>query len=490
MLTSLDHAHACLAWLAGRDAVAVESALADPAHPTFAHAEALGDAADSADEAVRAAGLMALFGGLVEPLNDGFTPAGRAGYARWFARICWRVGIRDARIRDRLATFGITDEAALHARYQAARYQPPTFLNRPPASAHKVVVLSRVTIGADLLLTTVVLQRLRVAYPTAELVVLGDGKLQALIGGYAGVRVRPLAYGRRGPLGERLASWLALVDAVEAEAPDLVIAPDSRLDQLGILPVITDPTRYLLWENLLPDHAAQSLARALDGFLAARFHQPAQPPIEPRTWLDQPTMAMHQRLRSAFGPAPLCAVKLDHGGNPAKALPRAAEVALLNRLRAQGWRVLLDRGFGAAELANSDALLAELGWPTIDLDDSGQGLGLAIAACAPGSLAQAEVIRFHGSIGGWAAACLACGLALSYDSVGHHLAAGLGVPVITAFTGHADARFATAWKPHGPGAVTVIEIPTATKHDPAQWARLLSAIPLAAIPLAPSADVR
>ncbi len=491
MLTSLDHANACLAWLAGRNAVAVEGALADPAHPTYAHAEALGDAADSADEAVRAAGLSALFGGLVEPLNDGFTPAGRAGYARWFTRICWRVGIRDERIRARLATFSITDEAALHARYQTARHQPsqhqPTTL---PAKAQKVVVLSRVTIGADLLLTTVVLQRLRVAYPKAELVVLGDGKLQALIGGYAGVRVRPLAYGRRGPLRERLASWLALVEAVEAEAPDLVIAPDSRLDQLGILPVIADPNRYLLWENLLPDHAAQSLARALDGFLAARFLQPAQPPIEPRTWLDQPTMAMHQRLRSAFGPAPLCAVKLDHGGNPAKALPRAAEVALLNRLRVQGWRVLLDRGFGAAELGNSDALLAELGWQTIDLDDSGQGLGLAIAGCAPGSLAQAAVIRFHGSIGGWAAACLACDLALSYDSVGHHLAAGLGVPVITAFTGHVDARFAIAWKPHGPGAVTVIEISTATKHDPAQWARLLAAIPVAAIPLAPSANVR
>ena len=468
------HAAACISWLADRDATAVERELADLRHPTFAHIDALADAADSADEAERGAGITALFAGLVEPLNDGFTPAGRAGYARWFAHLCWRIGARDDRIRQRLAQLGVTDETALHARFQAARLTPPV----PPKTASRVVILSRVTIGADLLLTTVALQRLRMAYPQAELVVLGDAKLQALIGGFANVRVRPLAYGRRGPLRERLASWLALVDAVDAEAPDLVFAPDSRLDQLGILPVITDASRYLLWENIIPVGAQVSLARALDRFLAERLQQ-STTPCEPRTVLDAATHATHLRLAAAFGAAPIAAVKLDHGGNPAKSLPRAAEVLLLTHLRAQGWRVLLDRGFGATELASSDELLNEVGWVPIDLDDSTHQLGQAVDSVMPGALAEAEVIRFHGSIGGWAAACAACGLAISYDSVGHHLAAGLGIPVITAFTGHADARFAVAWKPHGPGAVTLIEIPTALKSDPVQWKRLLAAIPAA-----------
>ena len=469
--TPADHAAACLAWLAGRSVAEIDAALSDLAHPTYVHADALGDAADGGDPS----GIGALFGGLVEPLNDGFTPAGRAGYARWFAHICWRVGTRDERIAAQLAKFGISEEAALHARYQAARSQPAT----PPRTARKVVVLSRVTIGADLLLTTVALQRLRRAYPEAELVVLGDGKLQALIGGFPGVRVRAVAYGRRGTLRERLASWLAVVEAVAAEAPELVFAPDSRLDQLGILPVVADPAHYLLWENVLPDGQALSLARALDGFLAARFAQPATPPVEPRTQLDASTILINERLAAALDTTkPLAAVKLDHGGNPAKALPRAAEVAVLRRLRELGWRVLLDRGFGATELANSDALLTDAGWTVVDLDDSGQGFGLAINELAPGSLASAPVVRFHGSIGGWAAACATCRLAVSYDSVGHHLAAGLGVPVVTAFTGHADARFAVAWKPHGPGVVTLVEIPTAAKDNPAQWQRLLAALPV------------
>ena len=467
-----DHATACLTWLQGRSAAAIEAALADPAHPTYAHVEALAETADSADETLRAAGLSALFGGLVEPLNDGFTPAGRAGYARWFAHACWLVGTRAPRIAAQLAAFGIADEAALHARYQAARHAPAA----APRTARTICILSRVTIGADLLLTTVALQRLRQAYPDAELVVLGDGKLQALIGGFPGVRVRAIAYGRRGPLRERLASWLTVVEALAAEAADLVVAPDSRLDQLGILPVGLDAARYHLWENVLPDGVAQSLARALDANLAAWLGLDPTP-VEPRTALDAPTLAQHRRLSAALGQRPIAAVKLDHGGNPAKALPRAAEVAALRHMRAHGWRILLDRGFGAAELANSDALLADIGWTAVDVDDSTHGLGLPLAELAPGALAAADVIRFHGSIGGWAAACACCGVTLSYDSVGHHLAAGLGVPVVTAFTGHHDPRFAVAWKPHGPGAVTLVEIATAHKDEPQQWQRLLAALP-------------
>lgn len=473
MSNAAEHAQAIVSWLGDKTLADTERGLADAAQvgPLLDHADALADAADHDDEAQRNAGLKALFAGLVEPLNDGFTPAGRAVYARMFPRIVWRVAEREPRLRERLAAHGIAGESALLARYHGVRRGAGAL----PASVKRIAVLSRVTIGADILLASVALQRLRQRWPDAELVLLGDGKLAGLFGGLPGVRVRPLAYGRRGPLRERLASWLALDDALDAEKPDLVMAPDSRLDQLGALPTRAP---YVLWENTQPEGApVRSLADLLDQALAKRLGVEDRVRCVPRLGFDGATASAASKLGAALGPAPIVAVKLDHGGNPAKSLPRHAEVVLLRHLRAKGWRILLDRGFGAEELANSDALLRSLGWGCVDLDDSGKGLGIDVNTLERGALASAPVLRFHGSIAGWAGGVAACKLALSYDSVGHHLAAALGVPVVVAFTGYAGASFPVAWQPRGPGQVRLVTIPTALKHGPAQWQRVVDALP-------------
>jgi ADP-heptose:LPS heptosyltransferase len=210
--------------------------------------------------------------------------------------------------------------------------------------------------------------------------------------------------------------------------------------------------------------------------LCRRLGLPDQPPALPQLGLSRATGELRERLRAALGGRPLVAVKLDHGGNPAKALPRAGELAALRRLRELGWRVLLDRGFGTTELANSDELLQALGWQAVDIDEGGV-LGPPPGELAPGALAQAAVVRFHGSISGWAAGCSCASLALSYDSVGHHLAAALGVPVVAAFTGFSDPAFPVAWQPRGRAPITVVAISTADKDRPHAWQELLAALP-------------
>ncbi len=482
MTTPAEHATAIIAWVGGRDAAAIDAELADPAHPICAAIAAIADAADSDDESLRSAGLTALFAGVVEPLNDSFTPAGRAAYARLFARACWRVISRRPEMLAALAGLGVDSLAALEARYRRVRAGADPL----PASVRRIVVLSRVTVGADVLLTTVAIQRLHQRWPAAELVLLGDPKLAALLGGGAGsgsgaaafppIRVKPISYRRRGGFGERLASWLPLLAAVAEEQPDLVVGPDSRLDQLGLLPVVADPARYLLWENTQPEAAqAQSLAELCDRAFARRLGLPGSPACLPRAALDAGMRALAERFRAAFAGKPVLAVKLDHGGNPAKALPRAGEVAVLSAARAAGWHILIDRGFGDAELANSDALMQALAWSPLDLDEDAR-IGRDPRLLAAGELSAAPVVRFHGSIAGWAAALSACPRALSYDSVGHHLAAALGVPVAVAFTGHADHAFVLGWQPRGSAEVALVEIPTAEKQQPAWWERVNAAI--------------
>ena len=202
--------------------------------------------------------------------------------------------------------------------------------------------------------------------------------------------------------------------------------------------------------------------------------------LRPRLALDQATRTVATRWRGLLGGGllaggPWLAVKLDHGGNPAKALPREREIDLLRAARSAGWRILIDRGFGPDELAGSDRLLHELGWTVLDVDDSGDpAKGAAIHGLT--SVGEAPVVRFHGSIAGWAAALTACRRAFSYDSVGHHLAAALGVPVVVAFTGHSDPAFPIAWQPRGNGAVELVVIPTAEKHREAHTAQVIAAI--------------
>ena len=471
------HVASLLAALAGHDGDAVRRRLADPA--VLAHLDALTDAADSADEPLRSAGLKALFAGLVEPLNDSFRPAGRTLYAELFPRVVWRSASRIPVLAEALAAAGIARCEQLLERYQQVRQGSagtPGSATLPTAPPDAIALLSRVTIGADILLASVALQRLRDRFPNARLHLIGDGKLQGLLGGMPGVVVEAVPYPRRGPLHERLAVWLAVRAAISRCGAQLVVAPDSRLDQLGILPVI-EAERYLLWENLQTGSKPGSLAVLLDRWLASRLALPVEPARLPRLALDAPTAELSQRLGLALGRGPWAAVKFDHGGNAAKALPRAAELAILGRLQAQGWRVLLDRGFGAPELANSDALLVQWGQDVTDIDETGTGLGEPFTQASPGAWAGASVVRFHGSIAGWAALVCQCRLALSYDSVGHHLAAAAAVPVVVAFTGYADPAFPVAWQPLGAAPVTVISLTEDEKGRREGWQRVLEVIP-------------
>ncbi len=302
MPTPAAHAADILAWYGNRPlaAIAPDIAALTDGHPVLAAADALADAADSDDEAVRGAGLAALFGGLVEPLNDGFTPAGRAVYSRIFGRIVWRVAARQPQLQAALVRMGIASEAQLVARHRRLR----TAATVPPEPVRTVVVLSRVTIGADILITSITVQAARRRWPGARVVLLGDGKLADLFGGLDGVAVRPLSYARRGPLRERIAAWLTVAAAVAEEAADTVLAPDSRLDQLGLLPVCEE-SRYLLWENLQPEDApVRSLADLHGAWLMCRLGL-AGPAPQPTVWLapgparQRATMAAAVPRRSA-----------------------------------------------------------------------------------------------------------------------------------------------------------------------------------------------
>lgn len=415
------------------------------------------------------AGTVSLFRDVVERLNDSFAPESCAAYDRVFAQVIefYRRLPAGRELDARLRQFGLPDEAALLAR--KARLANPRL---PGIGAiRKVVVLSRVTIGADVAVTSVLLAGARQRYPQAEIVVLGSAKLRELFGGEARLRVRELRYERGGTVLTRLQSWLAVVAALETEARDgalLLIDPDSRLTQLGLLPVLADDSRYLFFESRRFGHETNLPL----GELTARWWQSlsgTETPLFPQLAL--PTehvtfgQAVTRKLRTTGRPQ-IVSLSFGVGGNASKRINEAFEAALLRQLLPSS-ALILDKGGTPEERAQVDALIAALrteGQQVLELNAEN---ATAKLAAEPG---QPAIITWDGSIGAFAGLIAASDQYLGYDSSGQHIAAALGVPTLTVFVNSNSPRFAERWRPFGKGPVEIVTLAPAQADD---WQTIL-----------------
>jgi len=214
-----------------RDWAATSPPPDDEALPTViaTAADNLAALADANDPELQGMGIKALFADFVEWCNDRFDPRLRAWCDAVMARVCWDSARRDPVLANHLAVCGIGDDRDLWRRQRRLLETPA-----PKRAPERIAIPSRVTLGADILLTSVLVQQLHARWPECELLLLGDAKLAGLFAGHPRLQVHPLRYTRRGRLGDRLHSSLALDRALLDHHVDLVVNPDSRLDQLGL----------------------------------------------------------------------------------------------------------------------------------------------------------------------------------------------------------------------------------------------------------------
>ena len=345
----------------------------------------------------------ALFGILVEGLGDRFEPALCDIYARLFAQA---IHLQDA----------AQDPAALVAHYERARRARPI-----AGEPKRVLVLSRVTLGADVAVTSVLMAAARQRLPQAEIVFVGPRKNFEMFA--AGPRLSHAAVEyRRGSLRERLAVWEQLT-SLTADPDCLVIDPDSRLTQLGLLAVCPED-RYHLFESRryggeshsnLPELAAQWAFETLGVSGAA------------------PYVAMGPAC--PLPSAPYIAVSLGVGENAAKRIPDPFEERLLALLSSR-LPLVVDKGAGGEEAARVERAVARSG---------------------------ARATFWDGSFAGFAHLIANSALYVGYDSAGQHVAAASGVPLISIFAGFPVPRMFHRWRPSG-SQVTVIRVEQA---DPA-----------------------
>ena len=338
-----------------------------------------------------------LFRIVAEGMADRFEPRLCDVYAELFAEVLAR-------------------HTGLHALHLLERYQRVRQVRRYDGDAHEVrdvFVLSRVTLGADIAVTSELLYAARRKFPAARIWLAGSRKSWELFAGAGWVRHAELEYGRSAEIESRLKVWPRLRELCAVER-SVVIDPDSRLTQLGLLPICAEAEYYFFESRGYGGEGTDTL-----GALASRWAEEVFGVAGARAWM-QPVEAEAECTGEI-------AVSLGVGENPAKRMSDAFERDLLRLLAETGRRVVVDEGAGGEE-----------------------------AARVRGAAEAAGVETWRGPFAEFAERIRRSSLYAGYDSAGGHAAASFGVPLVSIFLGYPCERMFERWKPDGRGPKAIV----------------------------------
>lgn len=365
-------------------------------------ARALASAALSGDPRQARTASRALFAGLIEPLADMFDPQLAASYAAIFSVVIARAF------------------PSLHAAPLLARYNQVASIRPVSVEPKRVIVLSRVTLGADVSITSLFLDAAKRRFPSAEVILAGTSKAWELFERDPRLTLFAVEYGRSATLAERLSTYEPLRHL--CDQPDTILLdPDSRLSQLGLLPLCRAENHFLFQSRAYGGDSMDPLP-----VLAQRW-------IEQTLGITDAEPYLHPRSNYDFGASPVVTASFGVGDNQAKRIDDLFEHEIAAHLASMPAQTFIDAGIpGSEEESRVRAAVEAAG-------DQGKRIGI-----------------HTGSFASFAAMIAASNLYFGYDSAGQHVAAAMGVPVVSVFNGFANERMLARWTPHGPGPVTVL----------------------------------
>jgi len=418
----------------------------------------------SQDPRLNNPGAHALFTIIVERLCDDFEELQTATYNKVMTQvISYCRDIPGGEELDRtLKDFNVYSSKDLFDRVTKIRGNGNVL--SPQKSVGKILLLSRVTIGADVAITSVIIQRLRKIFPEAEIVLIGESKLAELYGGSSTIKMRKVSYSRKGGLLERLSSWHLVLEIIRQEIAScplektILVDPDSRLSQLGVLPLF--PLEYYFFFDSRSDtsfNRKMSMAELANCWLNKLIGEEdfSYPKVWiPKSFLDGATRFC-KRLRNN-GAHKIIAVNFGVGGNPRKRVGRALEEKLLlTLLKEPNTVILLDKGFGDDELVYINSLINAI-------NEQGYSALHTLFDSENNNEINWGIIGVQSRIGEVAALIAKCNEFIGYDSACQHIAAALGTPCLTIFAGSNNMRFIRRWSAYGPKSSHIIHVDTLT----------------------------
>ena len=415
------------------------------------------------DQRLNIPGSQALFGIIIESLCDDFEELQTITYNQVMSQVisfCRKLPA-GKRLDQQLDEFGIKTYEDLLQRIQKIRGTGGQWpLDR---EIQKVLILSRVTIGADVAVTSIILQHVQTAFPKAEIVLIGRDKLRETFGAHESITLREVPYSRNGGLLERLSSWHEVLDVIRDETRDipkgkaLLVDPDSRLSQLGVLPLFPEEKYFFFDSRSDKAFASQlSMPELANAWLAQCLGQDLF--CYPRVWLAEKPRDTASKIIQALrceGAQRIVVVNFGYGGNPRKRVGPSFEVhMLLALLQEPSTVVILDQGFGPEEAANTDALLQRIkksGYVVQQnrFDQAAQGSPLSWGVLALETRIEeiSSLISYSDEF-------------IGYDSACQHIAAALEIPCITIFAGSNNMRFIRRWSAYGKSSSSIVHADT------------------------------
>jgi len=245
----------------------------------------------------------------------------------------------------------------------------------------------------------------------------------------------------------------------------LLVDPDSRLSQLGLLPLLAEddtwyfPSRIISDQKENPDFC-KLVNRWLDDLVGK---QVLQPPVVslPAHFLRQ-GRSFCENLRQS-GCRHIIVINYGVGGDAKKRLGEYFEdklpLALLARI--DNAVIILDTGCAPEESERVQAQLA-----------NSRAMGVATDFVDERQFADKKiffaqgVVGFHGSIGAIGSLIGEADAFFGYDSCCQHLAGALETPSVVVFAGVPNKRFAARWRPYdATGRSVVIPVADQSRLD-------------------------
>jgi len=419
--------------------------------------------------------LEPLFGTLIHGLRNSFKKREGDAYLRIFPYFVLAAREQSEIVKDWFKKMEISESDPLDDLYKKSlelRAQKKQLTQSEINKIKKIIILSRGTIGAEILAAGVLFPPLIEHFKEAELIFVDSCGAGNQIFNHPRIKLvdkfvnkdgeeLSLKWSRKSlPILERLEYPAILSEFISIETNNLspeeyiIIDADTRLSQTGAMPLSKNNHYFIDTVAERDDYEDnRSIATICSDYIGQLLNAPSI--HYPQIYLSEGDKKIAQDTWNCLGFNRRKIVLVSFtSGFESKTLSPNFEKRLINKLIELGITPLIERSPDINEDKKNVGLvnyMKENGKEVIEIDLN-KPLNLL------DNKTEAAIYTFQSKVGPLAALIEKSNLVISYDSKNQHISAALSTPFITIFTGHINNLFLKRWTPISKNFSRIVEV--------------------------------